>query len=185
MKDGTATSEIALPYAKALMDIAKNNGVVDPVGAEVASLLEMLRSSDELVQFIGSPLIDPEAKKGTLRQLVEGQVNPAVLTVLLLLVDRNRIMYLESVLEQYQVLLRELKQTVLADVVSAVPLSEDQTATIRERVAAMSGAQNVELSVQVDPSLLGGLIVKVGSQVIDASLRGQLRRIGMQLATAA
>ncbi|MEB3291317.1 MAG: ATP synthase F1 subunit delta [Leptolyngbya sp.] len=185
MKDGTTTSEVALPYAKALMAIAQDNGVVDAIGDEVSSLLELLRSSDELSQFLGNPLIDPEAKKGALGRLTEGQVNPAVTTVLLLLVDRNRIMYLEDVLEQYQVLLREIKQTVLADVVSAVPLSEEQTSTIRERVAALSGAQNVELSVQVDPDLLGGLIVKVGSQVIDASLRGQLRRIGMQLATAA
>ncbi len=185
MKDSTMTSEVTLPYAKALMDIAKENGVVDQVGNEVAGLLAVLNDSAELTQFLGNPLIEPEAKKGALRQIAEGKVNPAVLSVLLLLVDRNRIMYLDGVLEQYQVLLRELKQTVLADVVSAVALSEEQTATIRERVAALSGAQNVELSVQIDPDLLGGLIVKVGSQVIDASLRGQLRRIGMQLASAA
>lgn len=185
MKDSTMASEVTLPYAKALMDIAKENGVVDHVGNEVAGLLAVLNESMELAKFLGNPLIDPEAKKGALRQIAEGKVNPAVLTVLLLLVDRNRIMYLGGVLEQYQVLLRELKQTVLADVVSAVELSEEQTATIRERVAALSGAQNVELSVQIDPDLLGGLIVKVGSQVIDASLRGQLRRIGMQLATTA
>lgn len=185
MNDGTMTSEVTMPYAKALMDIAKENGVTEHIGNEVASLLTVLRSSEELSQFLGNPLIDPEAKKGVLRQVAEGQVNPAVLSVLLLLVDRNRIMYLEGVLEQYQVLLRELKQIVLADVVSAVELSEEQTATIRGQVAALSGAQNVELSVQIDPSLLGGLIVKVGSQVIDASLRGQLRRIGMQLAATA
>jgi F-type H+-transporting ATPase subunit delta len=70
-------------------------------------------------------------------------------------------------------------------VVAAVELSEDQQHAIRDRVQAMTQANSVELSVQVDPSLLGGLIIKVGSQVIDASLRGQLRRIGMQLATTA
>ena len=69
--------------------------------------------------------------------------------------------------------------------VAAVELSEDQQHAIRDRVQAMTQANSVELSVQVDPSLLGGLIIKVGSQVIDASLRGQLRRIGMQLATTA
>lgn len=185
MNDSTMTSEVTMPYAKALMDIAQDNGVTDHVGNEVAGLLDLLRNSGDLSQFLGNPLIDPEAKKGVLRQIAEGQVNPAVVSVLMVLVDRNRIMYLEGVLEQYQALLRELKQTVLADVTSAVELSEEQTATIRERVAALSGAQNVELSVQIDPSLLGGLIVKVGSQVIDASLRGQLRRIGMQLSATA
>lgn len=185
MKDGVMTSEVTLPYAKALMDIARENDSVDQVANDVAGLLSLLQHSPELAQFLGNPLLEPEAKKGVLRQVAEGQVNAAVLSVLLLLVDRNRIMYLEGVLEQYQALLRELQQTVLADVISAVDLSEEQTAMIRERVSALSGAQNVELSVQVDSDLLGGLIVKVGSQVIDASLRGQLRRIGMQLAATA
>jgi F-type H+-transporting ATPase subunit delta len=185
MNDGTITSEVTMPYAKALMDIAKENGVTDQIGAEVTDLLSLLRSSLDLQKFLGNPLIDPEAKKAVLGQITAGQVNPSLTTVLMLLVDRNRIMYLEGVLEQYQTLLRELNQTVLADVVSAVDLTEDQTSVIKERVAGLTGARNVELSVQVDPSLLGGLIVKVGSQVIDASLRGQLRRIGIQLATTA
>ena len=185
MNDGMITSEVTMPYAKALMDLAKESGVVDNVGQEVAGLLSLLKESDELQRFLGNPLMDPEAKKGVLRQIAEGQVNPFVLTVLFLLVDRNRIMYLGGILEQYQVLLRELKQIVVADVTAATELSEEQTSMIRERVIGLTGAHNVELSVQVDPDLLGGLIVKVGSQVIDASLRGQLRRIGMQLATAA
>jgi F-type H+-transporting ATPase subunit delta len=185
MNEGAVSSEITMPYAKALMDIAKDNSLTDQIGVEVAELLEVLDGSEELTQFLANPLIDPEAKKGVLRQIAEGKVNPFLLNVLLLLVDRNRIMFLDGVLEQYQVLLRELNQTVLADVISAVDLSEEQATVIKERVAGLTGARNVELSVQIDPSLLGGLIVKVGSQVIDASLRGQLRRIGIQLAATA
>jgi F-type H+-transporting ATPase subunit delta len=103
----------------------------------------------------------------------------------MLLVDRNRVMYLESILRQYQALLRELNQTILADVTTATELSDEQKEAIKSRVISMTGASNVELSVEIDPSLIGGLIIQVGSQVIDASLRGQLRRIGMQLSTAA
>ncbi len=185
MNEGAVSSEVTMPYAKALMDIAKANGVTDQVGAEVADLQALLKGSEDLTRFLTNPLIAPEAKKGALRQIAEGQVNPSLLNVLLLLVDRNRIMFLEGVLEQYQALLRDLNQTVLADVISAVDLSEEQATGIKQRVAGLTGARNVELSVQVDPSLLGGLIVKVGSQVIDASLRGQLRRIGVQLAATA
>jgi F-type H+-transporting ATPase subunit delta len=88
---------------------------------------------------------------------------------------------LEDVLSQYQVLLRALNRTVLADVTAAVELSEAQHSQIQERVKQLTGASSVDLAVTIDPSLLGGVIVKVGSQVIDASLRTQLRRIGMQL----
>jgi F-type H+-transporting ATPase subunit delta len=66
-------------------------------------------------------------------------------------------------------------------VITAVDLSEQQRSQIQDRVKGLTGANSVDLVVTIDPSLLGGVIVKVGSQVIDASLRTQLRRIGMQL----
>lgn len=185
MNDTTLSSEIAGPYAKALMSVAEDNNAVDQVGVEVADLLEALTSSEELTGFLANPLMAPDAKKGVLRQLAEGKVSDSLLSFLLLLVDRGRVAFLTPILQQYQTLLRELNNTVLADVTAAIELSEDQQNAIRDRVKTMTGANSVELSVMVDPSLLGGLIIKVGSQVIDASLRGQLRRIGMQLATSA
>ncbi|MFQ4140235.1 ATP synthase F1 subunit delta [Nodosilinea sp. PGN35] len=185
MNDTTLNSEIAAPYAKALMSVADDNNAVDQVGVEVADLLEVLNSSKELTDFLTSPLMSADAKKGVLRQIAEGNVSDSLLSFLLLLVDRSRVAFLSPILQQYQALLRERNNTVLADVTAAVELSEDQQNAIRDRVKAMTGASSVELSVTVDPSLIGGLIIKVGSQVIDASLRGQLRRIGMQLAATA
>jgi F-type H+-transporting ATPase subunit delta len=185
MNDATLSSEIAGPYAKALMSVAADNNAVDQVGVEVAELLEVLASSEDLAGFLANPLISSDTKKGVLRQIAEGKVSNFLLSFLMLLVDRGRVPFLKSVLQQYQTLLREQNQMVLADVTAAVELTEDQQNAIRDRVKAMTGASSVELSVQIDPSLLGGLVVKVGSQVVDASLRGQLRRIGMQLATTA
>jgi F-type H+-transporting ATPase subunit delta len=185
MNDTTVSSEIAAPYAKALMFVAQDNHAVDQVGTEVTDLLEVLASSEELTAFLTNPLMSADTKKGVLRQIADGKVSGFVLNFLLLLVDRGRVAFLKPVLQQYQALLRELNQTVLADVIAAVELSDEQLQAIRDRVQAMTGANSVELSVQVDPSLIGGLVIKVGSQVIDASLRGQLRRIGMQLATTA
>jgi F-type H+-transporting ATPase subunit delta len=185
MNDTTLNSEIAAPYAKALMSVATDNNAVEQVGVEVADLLEVLDSSKELTDFLMSPLMSAEAKKGVLRQVSEGKVSDFLLSFLLLLVDRSRVAFLKPILQQYQALLRELNNTVLADVTAAVELSDDQQNAIRDRVKSMTGANSVELSITVDPSLIGGLIIKVGSQVIDASLRGQLRRIGMQLAASA
>jgi F-type H+-transporting ATPase subunit delta len=98
------------------------------------------------------------------------------------LIDRKRISFLGGVCEQYQVLLRKLKGNVLAEVTSAIELTDDQRQGIVDRVKAMVGANNVEISAQIDPAIIGGVIIKVGSQVIDSSLRSQLRRIGLSLA---
>jgi F-type H+-transporting ATPase subunit delta len=167
------------------MSVADDSNAVDQVGHEVGELIEMLVSSEELRGFLANPLTNPEAKKAVLRQLADGKVSDFLLNFLLLLVDRGRVVFLEPILRQYQTLLRERNQTVLADVIAAVDLTDDQQNAVRDRVKAMTGAHNVELTVQVDPSLIGGLIIKVGSQVVDASLRGQLRRIGLQLTAAA
>jgi F-type H+-transporting ATPase subunit delta len=102
----------------------------------------------------------------------------------MLLVDRGRIVFLPDVLEQYKQLTRKLKQTVLAEVTSAVELNEGQQEGIRQRVLGMTQAQQVELDIRIDPDLIGGVIIKVGSQVVDASLRGQLRRISVRLGSA-
>ena len=87
----------------------------------------------------------------------------------------------EPILQQFQAKVRELKQAVLAEVISAVELSDEQKETVRQKVQRMTEARSVELETRVDPDLIGGVIIQIGSQVLDASIRGQLRRIGLQL----
>jgi F-type H+-transporting ATPase subunit delta len=100
-------------------------------------------------------------------------------------VDHRRIIFLEDICRKYLVLLRELKQAVLAEVTSVVELTDEQKQAIRERVKQVTGAHEVDLETRLDPSLLGGVLIQVGSQVYDLSLRGQLRRLSLQLNTFA
>jgi F-type H+-transporting ATPase subunit delta len=145
------------------------------------TLLELLDNSAELKTFLGSPVVKPQDKKAILQRITADEVNPALRNFLMLLVDRGRILFLEEIAKQYLVLLRKLNQTVLAEITSVYPLTEAQLTTLSEKVKAMTNARQVEIATTVDPDLLGGVIIKVGSRVVDASLRGQLRRIGMKL----
>ena len=184
MRDSIVNSEILAPYAQALMSLAESHQLTDRFGQDVGLLLDLLESSEELRQFLASPLVQAESKKAVLRQVVGEQAHPYVLRFLMILVERGRIIFLAGVCKQYQDLLRKLNQTVLAEVTSAVELSADQENSIRQRVIEITGARQVELANRLEPELIGGVIIKVGSQIIDASLRGQLRRIGMQLSSA-
>lgn len=185
MKDTIITSEITEPYARALMSVAIDEDLTNQIGEDAALILETLAESEDLGKFLENPLIVPEAKKAALQQILGEQIHPYVQNFLMLLVDRGRIVFLPGVLRQYQILLREFRQTALAEVTSAIDLSDAQKDSIRQKVMSLTGAQQVDLEIVIDPAILGGLIIKVGSQIIDASLRGQLRRIGMQLGTAA
>ena len=181
MSDSVITSEISAPYAQALMSLAKTENLSDRFGEDASSILKLLKESPDLDQFLASPVIDLDAKKAVLQQVLGDQVHPHIRNFLLLIVDHRRIAFLSGILKQYQALLRELNQTALAQIISTVPLNEAQQQTVRERVIALTGAQNVEIETTIDPDLIGGVIIKVGSQIIDASLRGQLRRISLRL----
>ena len=184
MASNVAMAEVAQPYAQALMSVAQGNNITDQIGEDVRGLLNLLKESDQLRNFIDNPFIDANDKKAVLGRVLGEEVNPSLRNFLMLLVDRRRISFLSDICEQYLVLLRQLTQTVLAEVTSAVPLSESQSQTIREKVMAMTSARQVELETNVDGDIIGGVIIKIGSQVVDASLRGQLRRLSLRLTTS-
>jgi F-type H+-transporting ATPase subunit delta len=184
MSSSTLSLEIADPYAQALMSLAQEQNLEDRFGEDAKAVLELMAASAELTQFLANPLMSEATKKSVI-QKIAGDLHPLFASFLKLLVDKGRIGFLEAILKQYQELLRKLRKTVLAEVAAAIELSDEQQNRIRERVTAMTGAERVELDINQDPSLLGGVIIKVGSQIVDASLRGQLRRLGMQLGTAA
>lgn len=184
MKGSLLTAEVLEPYAQALMDLAQANNLTDRIGEDIASLLNLLKESPELQQFLSNPILKAEDKKAVLGRIGGDEFHNFTKNFLNLLVDRRRILFLEGICQQYQALLRKLKQTVLAEVTSAVELSDNQKQAVREKVMSMTGAHQVDLETKVDPDLIGGVVIKVGSQLIDASLRGQLRRIGIRLTSA-
>lgn len=184
MSSTTVSLEIADPYAQALMSLAQEQGLEDRFGEDAQGLLNLMDESAELRNFLENPLMEDATKKGVLDQ-ISNDLNPLFANFLKLLVDKGRINFVTTILKRYQELLRQLRKTVLAEVTATVELSDAQKDQIRQKVATMTGAQQVDLEVTLDPDLLGGVIIKVGSQVVDASLRGQLRRLSMQLNSAA
>lgn len=175
-------NSLATPYAEALLQVAESRQETDTVAAQVRDLLALWHSSAQLRQAMASPVLEPEAKKAALVALFDGQVTPSVQNLLKLLADRQRIAVLDAVLERFLELYRELRHITLAKVSSATPLSEEQQAQLNQKVQAIAGTQAVEFDLHVDPSLIGGFVVNLGSQVIDASLAGQVRRLGLALA---
>jgi F-type H+-transporting ATPase subunit delta len=181
MTSQVAAAEVAQPYAQALLSIAQSKNLTEEFGTDARTFLGLLRADKQLHNFFSNPFIQSENKKALIKQILGEGSNPYLRNFLLVLVDKRRIAFLESIFEQYLALLRQLNQTVLAEVISAVPLTEAQQQAIIQKVIAISNARQVELETKVDSELIGGVIIKVGSQVIDASIRGQLRRLSLRL----
>ena len=184
MADNILRSEVLDPYAQALMSLGKSNDLVDRFGEDVTNILDTLNGSQDLKDFVANPLAKGDLKKEVLSQVFSGSVHPFTRNFIMLLVDRRRVIFLEGICQQYLRLLRQLRQAVLAEVTSTVELNDDQKNAVRDRVKAMTNANSVDIETKIDPELIGGVIIKVGSQVIDASLRGQLRRITLRLTSS-
>ncbi|WP_013325415.1 ATP synthase F1 subunit delta [Gloeothece verrucosa] len=181
MKGSSLGTEIAEPYAQALMSVSQSNNLTERFGEEIRSLLELLDNSPELQEFLSNPVFGESSKKEILARILGEGTHPYLQNFVKLLVDKRRIVFLKAVGEQYLALLRQLTNTVLAEAISATELNDDQRQAVIEKVKSLTGAQSVELKTSVNPDLIGGVIIKVGSQIFDASIRGQLRRISLSL----
>lgn len=177
MKGSTVT-----PYADALMSLAQSQNLIDEFGSNCADLLGMLDGSPELGQILSNPIVKIADKKVILAKIVGETIHPFMVNFLMILVERRRISNLTEICQRYQAALRKLKGIVLAEVTSAVALNDTQTKSIQDRVQTITSATSVEVSTTIDPDILGGVIIKFGSQVIDSSLRAEIRRLSMSLA---
>jgi F-type H+-transporting ATPase subunit delta len=173
---------ITTPYAEAFLQVAESRQEVDQVVDQAKAVLALWHESPELRDAMSSPVLEVEAKKTALQKLFSDQLTPSFLNLLKLLADRQRIGVLDAVLERMLELYREQRNIALASVTSATALSEEQQAELSKKVQAVAGTDKLEIKLSVDPDLIGGFVVKVGSKVIDASLAGQVRRLGLALA---
>jgi F-type H+-transporting ATPase subunit delta len=173
---------IATPYAEALLQVAEARKETDTVAEQARELLSIWNGSPELRAAMASPVLEPEAKKAALTKLFAAQLTPSFLNLLKMLADRHRIVVLDAVLVRFLELYRDLRGITLAKVTSATALSDEQQQQLNDKVRAIAGTKDVEFDLQVDPDLIGGFVVSMGSRVIDASLSGQVRRLGLALA---
>jgi F-type H+-transporting ATPase subunit delta len=173
---------VTTPWAEAFLQLSEANGDTTAVIDQARELLAIWKESPELREAMASPVLEIEAKKAAITSLFSEQISPSFLNLLKLLTDRQRIGVLDAVLERLLELYRDQNGIALAMVTSAEALSEEQLAAITSQIKAVAGTDQVEVNSAIDPALIGGFVLKVGSKVIDASLAGQVRRLGLALA---
>jgi len=173
---------ITTPYAEAFLQVAESKNEVEKVIKQSKSLLQIWKDSPDFSQAMASPVLEVSSKKSAIDKIFSKKITPSFLNFLKLLADRQRIGFLDLVLERLLELYREQRNIALATVTSATSLDDDQQAQLLKKVKKIAGTDKLELNLEVDPSLIGGFVVTVGSKVIDASLSGQVRRLGLSLA---
>ena len=172
---------LAARYAKSILGLSIEKGQLENVYNDMLFLHETCRSSREFVNFLRSPVIKREAAGKAVAALAKtANFNALTANFLGLLAKNRRLFELAAMIKAFRSLLADSRGEVAAEVVSATPLSDKHLAAIADALKASTGAK-VALSPRVDPALLGGMIVRVGSRMVDSSLRTKLSKLELAM----
>jgi F-type H+-transporting ATPase subunit delta len=175
--------EIAEVYARALFEAAKDDGVLDRAHDELGQFAEALDEDRNLQVFLFSPYFSSEEKKDGIRRIVS-DADERVLNFLELLAERHRMPALFRIRRIFEGLWAEENKLLPVVVTSATELDAGLVEDIGKRIEEQTG-RRVELSSNVNPDVLGGLMVRVGNMVLDATVRNRLEQLRKQVAKAA
>jgi F-type H+-transporting ATPase subunit delta len=170
-------------YAEAAFELARRDKAVD-AWAEGLDAAAQIASDDRVRTFLDSPAELLEERLGLLDRMLSGKVPDSVLKLAKLLAERRSIDRLPGISTEFRRLVHRERGIVDALVTSASPLTTDETEALRAKVARMTD-RTVDLRVQVDDSLIGGLTVRIGDTLYDSSVRGRLERLREQLVAGA
>jgi F-type H+-transporting ATPase subunit delta len=162
-------------YAEAAFDIGRSDGTLDAWERDLARLGSLLESG-ELPRFLEHPGIPFARKEAVLQQAAGGDVSREALALVLLMVRRGRPGAIGRMIETFGELLRRERGIALAEVRTALPLDEAQRRAVQERLAALTG-DTIEMREMVDEDLIGGIAVRIGDTLYDASVRSRLERL--------
>lgn len=176
-------SSVARRYAEAAFQLATRDDVLDVYGDGLDLAVQMLAGDDvrAILRNPARPLLD---RVGLIQTLLAKRVPAPILNLVGLLVERGKVDTLATVAAEYRRLLNAERGIVQALATTATPLSKAETEALQRKVAEMTG-QTVDLRVEVDEALIGGLTVRVGDTLYDASVRGRLERLRERLAAGA
>lgn len=178
---GGIQASLAGRYASALFDLARTERQIDAVSRSLDALGSALVDSKDFGELVQSPLVSrEEAGKAFAALATELALDPITANFLGVLAKNGRKNELRSIIRAYRRLAAEHRGETTAEIVTAYPLKDDQVAALKAQLRTRAG-RDVNLDTSVDPNILGGIVVKLGSQMIDASIRTKLNRLAQAM----
>jgi F-type H+-transporting ATPase subunit delta len=181
----TGVSGLAERYASALFDLADERRSLDEVAANLRELRAMLQASGDFLRLIRSPVLSRDQQAKAIGMVAErAGLSPLVRDFLAVVARNRRLFAVPAMIEAFLAKLAARRGEVTAEVFAAQPLSEAQLAALNEQLRRSIGSR-VSVDVRVDPGLIGGLVVKLGSRMVDGSIKSKLQRLQLAMKSIA
>ena len=181
MSGNPLASKIAAPYARALFDFSVDKNIMHQITADFQNLEIFLNESSDLLEYLNNPIVSQDAKREILTKTLESQINTETFKFLMVLVDRDRINLLNSVITNYLELVYETASIKTIEVLTASSFTNLQKDTLVQKLKELTNAREIRLVITVDPSLIGGFLIKTESKILDLTIKNQLQNLAKHL----
>lgn len=171
---------VARRYAEAFFSLAKEQDKIDQYQQELEKIMQVVEDTDHLKEYLAHLLIPAKEKKEIVGSLFAGQLSPTTLKFLYMIIDKRRETYLAAITAEYQDMADESRDIANADLITAQEVPEEEVRILAERLSASTG-KTVQFKVAVDPSLIGGVKIRMGDQIIDGTVAKKLAMLKEQL----
>lgn len=181
-QDESIVSGVGGRYALALYELAKAQGLTDQVAKDLENFAALVAESKDLKRFVTAPVYSAEEQLRVLNEvLARAGISGISANFVKLVAMKRRLMHIADMIADFHKLDDQAKGRVRAEVTAAEPLKDAHVAALKSALAELTGGKSVELALKVDPGIIGGLIVKLGSRMIDGSLKTRLNSLRTRL----
>jgi F-type H+-transporting ATPase subunit delta len=184
MSTKTLELKIATPYARALYEYSVDKNIMHKITGDFQNLEIFLNKTDELITYLNNPVVRNEDKRDILTNLLKSQVNEETFKFLLVLVDRDRINLLQSIIDNYLKLVYGLASIKMIEVSTAFPFTNKQKNMLIKKLKDLTNAREIRLIITVDSDLIGGFLIQTNSKVLDFTVKNQLQKLANHLDTS-
>jgi F-type H+-transporting ATPase subunit delta len=181
MSKNPLAKKIASPYARALFDFSVEQNIMHQITADFQNLEIFLDKTVELTDYLNNPIVSKKAKCDILTKTLKSQVNTETFKFLIILVNRDRINLLKPIITTYLELVYETASIRMIEVSTAFAFTNAQKNTLIKKLKELTNAREIRLVITVDPSLIGGFLIKTNSKVIDFTVKNQLQTLAKHL----
>ena len=172
------TTGLAGRYAAALYQLATNSKQVDSILQELNLFNQLIEENEQLQKLVYSPVFGSDEKSAVITQLLrKAKAKDLVVQFIGTITKNGRLFAIKEIISAFNKEVEIKRGKVSAEVVSAIPLDEKRIAQIHKSILSISGAKDVSLKMRVDSSLIGGLVIRIGSRMFDTSLKTKLKRL--------
>ena len=175
--------ELARVYARALFEVASEQGKLDLIREQLRQFVDSLNDNRDLSVFFFSPYFSTQEKQEALERMLDG-ADPNFDNFLRVLIENHRMPVIFRLQREYDRLWEEENKLLPVEITSAIELDEKIIRTVADKIGERTGRE-VELTIRVEPDILGGIVVRVGNSILDASIRNRLNQLRKQVASAA